>query len=895
MPRHVLQFLLACFVSAENVAAADPEPEVQSLQPGVELSLVAEHPQLVTPTGLDVDSQGRIWVVATHTHLPADDYTGPSHDEILVFGANTPEAGNDGDSNRSDVRNPRTRTAFYNATTATMDLELGPDGWVYLAERDRILRIKDSDKDGKADIEQDLVVLNSDAVYPHNGLSGLAWHPNGDLIFGLGENFANPWKLTGTDQVAIRGAGQGGVFRCSADGENLRQLTRGVWNPFGTCVRSDGEIFTVENDPGERPPCRLLHVVDGGDYGYRRQFGGEAHHPFVCWNGELPGSLPMVHPTGEAPCGVATLGRGLLVPSWGDHRIDFMPLRRRGASYDADLKTIVQGGRYFRPTCIARDPSNDDDNRRVWYLADWVDGRYNAHGLGRLWKLEIDLTQAKDWLGPLELEPKNNAARLAERLRKDEGSFDRSQLMQHAGDDDPFIARAALVALSRKSPSWTVPEFRRWSADERQHAAQALALAKAGPETWIKALLTDTDPHVTFEALKWIAFAEQKAFLPEVEAILNRSDITYDLFEAALATWNTLNDKPGAGVRDLDLLLARVKDNDSSPVLRAFALRLLPTGPRPTSDDGPLVRSFPPGLNVDLLRTLLEVNDAMLSLEVVRTCAANAPATHALLTEIADDADRDPVLRAEAVAGLAAVSADHLDLLLRLCDYEQREVREEALRCLRSQELSQQQLAAVKQIGQRHPTSSDLVQAVTDLKSVKDGRPAVEDIKAWQSLLDEIESPPNAAAGRRIFHHARVTSCSNCHRHHGRGSVVGPDLTSLGERNTTDERASLLKSILTPSADMAPEFQPRTIVLKDGRTFTGIRLRSYTKEQLRDATGRTVTFNTGDVESIVDARVSFMPNGLADTLTIRELRDLIAFLQHNADASPTGLRNQTTK
>ncbi len=891
MLKHVLQFLIACCVSAGIVVAADPKPEVQSIQPGVQLSLVAEHPQLVTPTGLDVDSRGRIWVVATHTHLPADDYAGPSHDEILVFGANTTNAGNNGDSKRNDARTPRTRTVFYNATTATMDLELGPDGWVYLAERDRILRIKDSDDDGKADIEQDLVVLKSDAVYPHNGLSGLAWHPSGDLVFGLGENFANPWTLTGRDKVAIHGAGQGGVFRCSADGENLRQLTRGVWNPFGSCVRSDGEIFTVENDPGERPPCRLLHVVDGGDYGYRRQFGGEAHHPFVCWNGELPGTLPMVHPTGEAPCGVVPLGRGLLVPSWGDHRSSVMRLRRRGASYDSGLMTIVQGGRYFRPTCIARDRSNSEGNRRVWYLADWVDGRYNAHGLGRLWKLEIDLRQAKDWLGPLELAPMNDAARLAERLRDDEDSFDRSQLMQHAGDDDPFIARAALMALSRKTQSWTVPEFRRLPADERQHAARALALAKTAPETWIKVLLADTAPHVTFESLKWIAYADQKAFLPDVEAILNRSDITYELFEAALATWNTLNGKPEAGVRDPALLLARVKDNDSSPVLRAFALRLLPTAPRPSSDGGPIVRSFPAGLDVDLLRTLLDVNDAMLSLEVIRTCAGNAPATHSLLTEIADDTDRDPSLRAEAVAGLASVSADHLGLLLRLCDDDQSEVREEALRCLRSQQLSQQQLAAVKQIQQRHPTSSDLVHAVTDLKSLIHGRPPVEDIKAWQSLLDGIESPPNAAAGRRIFHHARVTSCSNCHRHQGRGNVVGPDLTSLGKRYKTDERASLLKSILTPSADMAPEFQPRTIVLKDGRTYTGIRLRSYTKEQLRDATGRTITFDTGEVESIVDARISFMPNGLADTLTIRELRDLIAFLQHDVDASRNDLRD----
>ena len=47
-----------------------------------------------------------------------------------------------------------------------MDLELGPDGWVYLAERDRILRIRDSDGDGKADVEENIAVLKTEAASP---------------------------------------------------------------------------------------------------------------------------------------------------------------------------------------------------------------------------------------------------------------------------------------------------------------------------------------------------------------------------------------------------------------------------------------------------------------------------------------------------------------------------------------------------------------------------------------------------------------------------------------------------------------------------------------------------------------------------------------------------------
>ncbi len=107
-----------------------------------------------------------------------------------------------------------------------MDLELGPDGWVYLAERDRILRIRDSDGDGKADVEENIAVLKTEADYPHNGLEGLAWHPHGDLIFGLGENYAKPWTLTRTD------GGLGGV---------VEDLPRGYAHPFSTGRLSPGQ------------------------------------------------------------------------------------------------------------------------------------------------------------------------------------------------------------------------------------------------------------------------------------------------------------------------------------------------------------------------------------------------------------------------------------------------------------------------------------------------------------------------------------------------------------------------------------------------------------------------------------------------------------------------------
>ncbi|MDG1894646.1 MAG: c-type cytochrome [Fuerstiella sp.] len=861
---------LSCLLASGVLQADERDPQITTLQPGMQLSLVAEHPGLATPTGIDVDDQGRVWVVATHTHFRPDDYVGPEHDEILVF------TDNDGDGRAEH------RQVFYNATDATMDLELGPDGWVYLAERDRIMRIKDSNGDDKADLEETIVSIETEADYPHNGLEALTWHPSGDLVFGLGENFGKPWTLTGTDGAAVSGTGEGGIFRCSPDGSNMRRIAHGFWNPFGICVRADGAFFAAENDPGERPPCRLLHVVEGGDYGYQRSYGPEAHHPFVAWNGELRGTLPMIHPTGEAPCGVLPLGRGLLVPSWSDHRIDFFLLRRDGASFSADRMALIQGGRYFRPGCIAS-AAGDQGGRgrkRAWYLTDWVDGRYQAHGFGRLWKLEIDMDKA-DWVGTLDPEPLTEKARLAHDLRSGETQHARKDLMQLAADEDPFLARTALVALSRNATTWNQNDVASWPATDRVHAVLALKLAEASPDDWVRSFLADESSEVQFETMRWIADGRLQAFLPDVEQMLNRSDLDYRRFEAAIATWNTLNGKPEAGVRNPELLLTRIQDADSAPKLRAFALRMLPNQPRAAPKEGDVpVQTFPKGLTLKLLQELLSVDNLALSQEVIRTLAGNAPLSQHILAEVAADARQDASLRADAVAGLAAVADQNTDLLLKLANDDQRSVREEALRCLRFGQHSPAQIDLLKSASIDHPASADLIHAVLDPKSLETNRPVRTDTPAWLAALEAIEVPADAETGRRIFHHARLAQCSNCHRHSGRGNVVGPDLSGVNNRK---DRTWLLQSILEPSRQMAPEYLPRTIILNDGRTFTGIRLRSSTHEAMRDANGQNRTFNRNNIESMVESTVSFMPTGVVKSLTNRELRDLIVFLEQGSD------------
>ena len=802
MHRSLLPFLLplAAFAQSGPPPKApdvpkDLPPQTETLQPGVKLTLLAEHPDIVTPTGIDVDAQGNIWTVSCHTHFRPEGYDGPQHDEVIVFDANG-----------------KNRRVFYNKTEATMHVECGPAGWIYLAERDRILRVKDTNGDGVGDLEENLATMDTVADYPHNGLSGMAWHPDGGLVFSLGENFGKDWTITATDGSKVSGRGEGGVFRCTADGKQMRRIARGFWNPFGLLVMEDGEIFAAENDPGSRPPCRLLNVVEGADYGFQWVYGSAPVHPFVAWNGELRGTLGMVHPSGEGPCSVVELGGGLVIPSWSDHSIDYFPLTRKGAGYTSERIPLVKGSDFFRPTCMVA--AGDG----VFYFNDWVFSSYPIHGRGRLWKLEID---AADWI--TKKQPITAEAELAKKLRTGGTKFKMPQLLELSRGADKYLSDAALTALSRSG--LTIEQLKALAPQDRVWAFVAMRRANLNDEQWVRAFIDDPDAEMRFECLRWIADAVLKTFQPQVDVMLSDPKLDFRLFEAVLATWNTLRGEPGAGVTNPEVLVERITNPKTPARLKGYALRLAP----PTHK----------ALTLALLRDFAASDDEVLQLEAVRTLAARRASA-----EIAADDKRSPQLRAEAILG-----TDDVALLQKLAANDNATIRDEAKRALRF-------------------TTSFTPAA---------NRPPFNQTDAWLKLIDALPGKADLETGRRLFYNTKVALCASCHRHSGRGNVVGPDLTLISQQG---DRATILRSILEPHREVAPQFYPSLVKLKDGTEFTGILLRSSSTEVFRDLTGKERSFPEADVLSRTEIKMSLMPPGLVMSLTDVELRDLVAFLLH---------------
>ena len=85
--RHLLSLVLflvsGLVVSGATRVVVTPEvpgevpAELKISLPGIRLTQIAEHPQVVTPTGIDVDEKGRVWVVSSHTHFRPEGYPGP--------------------------------------------------------------------------------------------------------------------------------------------------------------------------------------------------------------------------------------------------------------------------------------------------------------------------------------------------------------------------------------------------------------------------------------------------------------------------------------------------------------------------------------------------------------------------------------------------------------------------------------------------------------------------------------------------------------------------------------------------------------------------------------------------------------------------------------------------
>jgi putative heme-binding domain-containing protein len=130
-----------------------------------------------------------------------------------------------------------------------------------------------------------------------------------------------------------------------------------------------------------------------------------------------------------------------------------------------------------------------------------------------------------------------------------------------------------------------------------------------------------------------------------------------------------------------------------------------------------------------------------------------------------------------------------------------------------------------------------------------------------------------ADAGRPLFEER----CAACHRFGGIGKDVGPDLTTITSRF---KKKDILESILWPSKVISDQYQAEMFELTDGKIVSGLIVRESASAILvrtADAPEKPVAVPKAQIASRAPSTVSLMPEGLVDTLTPKQIADLLAF------------------
>jgi putative heme-binding domain-containing protein len=132
-------------------------------------------------------------------------------------------------------------------------------------------------------------------------------------------------------------------------------------------------------------------------------------------------------------------------------------------------------------------------------------------------------------------------------------------------------------------------------------------------------------------------------------------------------------------------------------------------------------------------------------------------------------------------------------------------------------------------------------------------------------------TPGDAAAGQKVFRNF----CGQCHKIHGEGQDVGPDVTANG-RSTFEQ---LLSNVFDPSLVIGTGYQMTTVQTTDGRTLSGVLVEDTPQRVvLKLQGGNRVTVPRDDVEAMQTSALSLMPEGVEQQLKPQELADLFAFL-----------------
>ena len=150
-------------------------------------------------------------------------------------------------------------------------------------------------------------------------------------------------------------------------------------------------------------------------------------------------------------------------------------------------------------------------------------------------------------------------------------------------------------------------------------------------------------------------------------------------------------------------------------------------------------------------------------------------------------------------------------------------------------------------------------------------------------VISNLSGGRSFTQGKEVFTKAMSGTCHAFGRI-SQGNGISPDLTGVGSRYSRDV---ILDSILTPSLVLNSRFPATELRLRNGEVLTGT-LVDLTDDKYVIAESpfhpeATTTIPRTDVILEQPSTTSPMPEGLLDSFTAEQIRDLFAFLDAQGD------------
>ena len=376
----------------------DPQAALEALDvaDGLQVELFASEPDLLSPSSMDIDDQGRVWV-AEIVNYRGHNGKRATGDRILVL----EDTDKDGKSDKTHV--------FYEGKDIN-----SPHGITVLGRRvivaaaGKVFNLLDEDGDLKAD-KVEVMFTGIDGAQHDHGIHAFHFGPDGKLYFNFGNDGHQIKDKDGKPIIDKAGNEvnnkrkpyqEGMIFRCNLDGSGVETLAWNFRNNWEVCVDSFGGIWQSDNDDDGNKSVRINFVFEGGNYGYRDELTGagwskgnaktDADVQAAHWHLKDPGVVPnLIHTGGGSPTGILVYEGDLLPEKYrgqvihcdaGPNIVRAYPAKSAGAGYTAVMDNILEGVRdkWFRPAdvCVAPDGS--------LFVADWYDPGVGGHAMGDL-------------------------------------------------------------------------------------------------------------------------------------------------------------------------------------------------------------------------------------------------------------------------------------------------------------------------------------------------------------------------------------------------------------------------------------------------------------------------------------------------------------------------------